>query len=364
MATGTFYIGVGGHQDLGDEATQHFVAEQFRQLLMNFQASHTDIVLYSALALGADQLFIRGALELNIPVEAVLPCMEYEANYASDQERLEYQRLLHACQNIHQLPYQNCSGDAYRAAGHWIVAHSDISILAWNGFPAQGRGGTADMASYARLLKRPFVHIHTRHHTVSKYGELAPTSSKTAQMAPKREFVTATQPVYQGETLTVKQHRVQMPDGEELVRDTVELPERVLILPVCQGRKELIVLLIEEYDFGAGTWQLTLPGGKIEPRVTLEEQAQQELRQEIGYKAGRLEKLVELHSHPGYIAQKVHILLASDLEWEPLEAERYEEIKVHTFTLEEALAATAEDQRFDPEAALALLIFNQMHRTC
>jgi hypothetical protein len=34
-----------------------------------------------------------------------------------------------------------------------------------------------------------------------------------------------------------------------------------------------------------------------------------------------------------------------------------EEIRVHTFTFEDALAATKEDYRCDPEAALALWLY-------
>ena len=49
--------------------------------------------------------------------------------------------------------------------------------------------------------------------------------------------------------------------------------------------------------------------------------------------------------------------MAYDLEWDPLEMEDGEEILVKTFTLEEALAATQEDYRFDPEAALALWLY-------
>ncbi|HYT46486.1 MAG TPA: hypothetical protein VEP90_29420 [Methylomirabilota bacterium] len=37
--------------------------------------------------------------------------------------------------------------------------------------------------------------------------------------------------------------------------------------------------------------------------------------------------------------------------------EDVEEIRVHTFTLDEALAATKKDYRCDPEAALALWLY-------
>src|SRR6266487_4497166 len=82
--------------------------------------------------------------------------------------------------------------------------------------------------------------------------------------------------------------------------------------------------------------------------------AQAELKEETGFRVGKLEKLLDFYSHPGYIAHKVHLLVASDLEWDPLGMDDGEEIRVHTFTMEEALAATREDYRCDPEAALAL----------
>jgi len=59
----------------------------------------------------------------------------------------------------------------------------------------------------------------------------------------------------------------------------------------------------------------------------------------------------------GYIAHKVHLLVAYDLEWDPLEMDDGEEIRVHTFTLDESLAATRVDYRCDPEAALALWLY-------
>ena len=69
------------------------------------------------------------------------------------------------------------------------------------------------------------------------------------------------------------------------------------------------------------------------------------------YRTGRLSNRPDaIFSHPGYIAHKVHLLVAYDLEWDPLEMEDGEEIRVHTFRLD----ATRVDYRCDPEAALAL----------
>ncbi len=49
--------------------------------------------------------------------------------------------------------------------------------------------------------------------------------------------------------------------------------------------------------------------------------------------------------------------MAHDLEWDPLDMDDGEMIRVHTFKLEDALSATKQDYRCDPEAALALWLY-------
>jgi 8-oxo-dGTP pyrophosphatase MutT (NUDIX family) len=41
----------------------------------------------------------------------------------------------------------------------------------------------------------------------------------------------------------------------------------------------------------------------------LRKQAEVELREEIGYRPGRLEKLLDFYSHPGYIKHKAHLIV-------------------------------------------------------
>src|SRR6266567_4389972 len=332
MSKATFRIGFSGHQQLSDEATVQFVSQHLRDLLATYRQMARDkgqeIVACSALALGADQLFVKTALELGIPVEVVIPCAKYAEIFSTPETLDEYHRLLNSCQDVHSLPFDDCTDDAYLAAGHWLVDHCDVVILVWNGYPAAGKGGTADIASYARLLGRPFIHIHTRLHAVKQYGSLI--GVKEAHEAAKRKYVVSKETVFQGPVLTVNKYQLHMPNGETIERDIVDCPESVLVLPVGQ---EGTVLLIEEYDLGAETWQLTIPGGKVtDPTLEgIRKQAERELREEIGYRPGRLEKLLDFYSHPGYIAHKVHLLVAYDLEWEPLDMEDGEEILAHTF---------------------------------
>lgn len=353
-------IGFSGHQYIGDEATTAFVARSIRELLKKYQQQAQQqeqiLIVYSSLAVGSDQLFIQTALELNILFEAVIPCAQYETIFPSEAAIDDYNRLLNNARKVHRLPAFECTDESYLAAGQWIVDRSDLVLLVWNGLPPRGRGGTGDTASYARLVNRPYVHINNRQQTVKMYRDSATHLTTTATTAPKQEFIVAKDMVYHGSTLVVNQYRLRMPDGKEIVRDIVERPESVLVLPIGQPD---IVLMVEEYDLGAGVWQLKLPGGKVDGATPEEvrRQAEIELRQEIGYKPGKLEKLLDFYSHPGYVAHKVHLFMAHDLEWDPLEMEAHEEIRVQTLSLEEALAATQLDYRCDPESALALWLY-------
>lgn len=356
MEKAVIAIGVSGHQYMGDDITVQFVIHEFCNLLLAYQQANYDVILYSALAPGADQIFVRTALELSIAVELVIPCAEYEHIFLTEKSQADYTYLLSQSRAVHRLPFQICSNDTYLAAGQWIVDHCDLLVLAWNGRPPKGRGGTGDVAHYARLVQRPFVHLHTQELSIKRYGQLYSHHEPLHFVAPKQEFTVAKQTVYQGQTLVVNQYHLRLPTGTVLVRDIVERPESVLVLPLGD---ENMVLLIEEYDLGAGVWQLTLPGGKVEDTTQegIRMQAQKELRQEIGYRAGRLDKLVDLYSHPGYVAHKVHLFVARDLQWDPLEKDAQEELRVRTYTLQEALAETSVDYRCDPEAALALLLY-------
>ncbi len=354
LTTRTFRIGASGHRDLGDEEARQFAVQSVRALLSSYSQRYPDLVLCAPLAIGADQLCIQTALDLHIPVEAALPSEQYETHYASEEELETYRRLLRQCRAVHIQPFPAPNDDAYLANGQWIVDHSDLVFLIWNGQPSGGRGGTADIASHAWRTGCPFIHIHHQKQQLQTYGDIQHRPERSTGV--KREEAVSTQLLYCGPILTVHQYRFRTNHDEEIIRDIVERPESVLIVPV---NTEGVLTLIEEYDLGAGTWQLKLPGGKLQflAEQDLGQEVQRELREELGYRAGHLEPLLHIHSHPGYVAHKVHVVVASELEWDPLPLENHEEIRTITYPLAEALAETMKDYRCDPEAALALWIY-------
>ncbi|WP_338898430.1 hypothetical protein WBG99_24920 [Streptomyces sp. TG1A-60] len=143
-------IGITGHREVPDAALAA-VRSGIRAELRSRPASRA----LSSLAAGADQLFAEIALESGLPVTAVIPGMDYETHLGDDEVRASYRRLLKCCDKHVELPYEPTHEEAYYAAGRYIVDHADRMVAVWDGAPARGLGGTADIVDYARRAGVP-----------------------------------------------------------------------------------------------------------------------------------------------------------------------------------------------------------------
>jgi ADP-ribose diphosphatase len=95
--------------------------------------------------------------------------------------------------------------------------------------------------------------------------------------------------------------------GDEYVAST---GDEVLVVPLTDSGE---VLLAVEPSPAFGVPVRILPGGQVEPGLTLAEVANKELQEEIGYRAGRLDALGELWPWAKYLAVRSYLFLARDL---------------------------------------------------
>ncbi|MDF2641703.1 MAG: adenosine nucleotide hydrolase NudE [Pseudomonas sp.] len=113
-------------------------------------------------------------------------------------------------------------------------------------------------------------------------------------------------------------------------------------------------ILIEEYCGGTDAYELSLPKGLVEPGEDVLAAANRELKEEAGYGARVLEHLTELSLSPGYMNQKIQVVLATDLYEERLEGDEPEPIRVDRINLRE-LSGLAQNTQFTEGRALAAL---------
>ncbi len=114
------------------------------------------------------------------------------------------------------------------------------------------------------------------------------------------------------------------------------------------------VVLVEEYCAGTDDYQLSLPKGLVEPGEDILLAANRELKEEAGFGAERLEWLAELSLSPGYMSQKIQVVLARDLYEERLPGDEPEPLRVDQVSLRQ-ISDLLQHPQFTEGRALAAL---------
>jgi hypothetical protein len=158
-------VGITGHRTLGDAAK---VREDIREALKGIaeDAPLNSIRLLSALAAGADQLAAQVVVdEFGGTLEAILPLepKDYATDFLDDPAAgAELHRLLARATRVSVPDAAEPTREAaYEAAGRAVVDGCEVLLACWNGKPARGRGGTAEIVEYARRKGRRVTIIHT-----------------------------------------------------------------------------------------------------------------------------------------------------------------------------------------------------------
>lgn len=138
-------VGVTGHQNLKDPSGWSWVRSEFARIIASMPRP---LVGTSSLAKGADQEFAEIVLAQGGELMVVVPFKDYETKF-EDRSRANFERLLSQAAHVVVLDRVGDDEDGYLAAGKRVVESSDVLLAVWDGLPAAGKGGTADVVLYA-----------------------------------------------------------------------------------------------------------------------------------------------------------------------------------------------------------------------
>jgi len=137
-------IAVTGHRGLS-AGTAGLVDSGIRAVL---QAAPRPLVGITCLADGADQIFARAVLDAGGELHVVVPARRYRDGLPRES-RAGYDALIDRAAEVTRLPYAESTGAAHMAGNRAMLGEADLLVAVWDGRPARGYGGTADVVGLA-----------------------------------------------------------------------------------------------------------------------------------------------------------------------------------------------------------------------
>ncbi len=138
----------------------------------------------------------------------------------------------------------------------------------------------------------------------------------------KKAIVLSSATIYDGPVFGLRRDEVIEPSGVRTTREVITHPGSVVVLPVLPDRR---ILLIQQYRHAAKQYLWELVAGRMDPGETPKVAAARELIEETGYRAEHLRIFLDVFPTPGFLEERMFILLAEGLaagEAQPEEDEK------------------------------------------
>lgn len=123
------------------------------------------------------------------------------------------------------------------------------------------------------------------------------------------------------------------------------------------------VLMIREYGAGVEDYTLGLPKGALEADETVEQGANRELQEEVGYGARLLTPLKTLTLSPGYMGSRLTVVLAEELYPSRLDGDEPEPIEVVPMRLSELESWAWREDLSEARSLAALYLVRDLLRS-
>jgi ADP-ribose pyrophosphatase len=138
--------------------------------------------------------------------------------------------------------------------------------------------------------------------------------------------------VYEGPVFGVRRDEVLEPGGMRATREVVTHSGSVVVLTVLDDGR---VVLIRQYRHAARQYLWELVAGRIDAGETPKRAAARELLEETGYRAKRFSVFLDVFPTPGFVEERMFILLAEGLKAGEAQPEEDEKIEVRTYSVKE-----------------------------
>ena len=160
--------------------------------------------------------------------------------------------------------------------------------------------------------------------------------------------------IYQGPVFGVRRDEVIEPSGVRATREVITHPGSVVVLPVLPDRR---IILIRQYRHATRQFLWELVAGRMERGENPRRAAARELIEETGYRAKRFRVFLDIFPTPGFLEERMYILLAEGVTPGEAEPEEDEKIVAKAFTRRELENMIRRGKLRDAKSVAGLLYY-------
>ena len=174
----------------------------------------------------------------------------------------------------------------------------------------------------------------------------------------------STQRIHTGRVVSLDIDTVKFPNGNVGELEMFRHPGAAAVLPFLddpQGADPRI-LLIRQFRHATGDFLWEIPAGRRDHGEHPDATAHRELREETGYRCGRLEKLTQIWTTPGFTDEVIHLYLAADLTPGENALEADEVLAVHEFRWSEVIHMVQNGTILDCKTLVAITFVQCFYR--
>ncbi|MGE5801541.1 MAG: NUDIX domain-containing protein [Gemmatimonadota bacterium] len=163
--------------------------------------------------------------------------------------------------------------------------------------------------------------------------------------------------IHTGKVINLDVDTVQFPDGSIGELEMIRHPGAAAVVPFASDPRgpDPTILLIKQYRYATLDALFEIPAGRLNPGEDPQVCAGRELLEEVGVKAGRVERLTTIWTTPGFTDERIHLFWATDLTTGQHAREADEFIEVTPKPLSEVLALIRSGGICDAKTCLAIL---------
>jgi ADP-ribose pyrophosphatase len=160
--------------------------------------------------------------------------------------------------------------------------------------------------------------------------------------------------VFSGKVFGVRRDEVVEPSGVHAFREVITHPGSVVVLPVLPDGR---IVLIKQYRHATKQFLWELVAGRMEKGESPAKGAARELLEETGYRAKKIKVFLDIFPTPGFLEERMYILLAQGLTAGEAQPEEDEKIISRAYSVAELKQMIKNRRLIDAKSIAGILYY-------